>query len=86
MGKGVRLRVSTGILNPCPKCGRTPKLYRDFGYEESGFGAWCTIECKPLFKRPHFTVEQGNAQWGRAVGRAVAIWNGWADGERRDND
>ncbi len=79
MSKGARIQVGTGVLKACPKCGKIPKVYRDIGYEISGFGAWCTIECKPLFKKPHFKVEQGKASWERAFGYAVAIWNGWAD-------
>lgn len=85
MSKGSRIQVSTGVLEPCPKCGKIPKVYRDFGYEEYGFGAWCTIECKPLLREPHFKVEQGKALWSRAFSKAVAIWNGWAYGERKDN-
>lgn len=85
MGKGVRMQVSTGILKPCPKCGKIPKVYRDIEYEMLGFGAWCTIECKPFLRKPHFKVEQGKALWMRAFEYAVAIWNGYADGERRTN-
>ena len=79
MSRGVRLQVSQGIVHPCPKCGKVPKVYRDMGYELSGYGAWCTVECKPFLRRPHFKVEQGKATWGRAFASAVAIWNGYAD-------
>lgn len=79
MSKGTRINVDPGVLKPCPKCGKIPKVYRDIGYEMNGFGAWCTIECKPLFRRPHFAVEEGKAGWGRAFERAVGIWNGWAE-------
>lgn len=79
MSKGVRLQVSTGVLKPCPKCGKIPKVYRDINYEIAGFGAWCTIECKPFLRKPHFKVEQGKALWTRAFEYAVNIWNGWED-------
>lgn len=80
MSKGVRMQVSTGILKPCPKCGKIPKVYRDIGYEANGFGALCTIECKTFLRKPHFKVEKGTALWMRAFEYAVAIWNGYADG------
>lgn len=79
MSKGTRVKISTGVLRPCPRCGKIPKVYRDIGYEVSGFGAWCTIECKPIFRKPHFKVEQGKATWKRAFGYAVAVWNGYAE-------
>lgn len=38
-------------LKPCPVCGKHPKIIRGIGYETSGFGAWCTIQYKPLIIR-----------------------------------
>lgn len=66
---------TTGILEPCPVCGKQPKVKRDYGYEGSGFGAWCVIQCKPLFRKPHLKAEQGKAQWYRALKYAAIEWN-----------
>lgn len=62
-------------LKPCPKCGRKPKIIRDYGYEINGYGAWCTIQCKPFLRKPHMKVESGKALWGRAHKEAVEAWN-----------
>ena len=63
-------------LKPCPICGRMPKVKRDIGYESSGFGAWCTIQCKPFMRRPHMKVEEGKASWERALKYVIEAWNG----------
>ncbi len=44
--------MSETKIKPCPVCGKMPKVKRDYSYESSGFGAWCTIQCKPLFRNP----------------------------------
>ena len=62
-------------LKPCPVCGKTPKIYRDISYELSGFGAWCTIQCKPILRKPHIMVAVGKASWGRAFAYAIEAWN-----------
>ena len=62
-------------LEVCPICGRKPKIYRDFGYEASGFGAWCTIQCKRLFGKPHRKVESGKSTFDRALDEAIKDWN-----------
>ena len=62
-------------LKPCPICGKRPKVKRDYAYEGSGFGAWCTIQCKSFFRKPHLKVEAGKAQWERALICAVEEWN-----------
>lgn len=62
-------------INPCPVCGKMPKVIRDYGYEQSGFGAWCTIVCKPLIGKPHLKVEQGKSTYIRAFKYAVKEWN-----------
>lgn len=67
-------------LKPCPICGKQPKVKRDYGSEGAGFGAWCTIQCKPFLRRPHLKVEEGKAQWERALKYAIEEWN------RRAND
>jgi hypothetical protein len=53
-------------LLSCPICGKMPRVIRDSGYESMSFGAWCTIQCKPLFGKPHLKVEVGKASWERA--------------------
>ena len=62
-------------LKPCPFCGRYPKIKRDYGYEESGFGAWCTILCKPFLRKPHLKVEVGKSTYKRALEYAIDEWN-----------
>lgn len=86
MSKGARVQVTAGLLKQCPKCGKIPKVYRDYSYEICGFGAWCTIECKPMIGKPHFKVEQGKALWWRAFDYAAAVWNGYCNGERRADE
>ena len=44
-------------IKPCPVCGKQPKVKRDIGYEISGFGAWCIIQCKPLLGKAHLKRE-----------------------------
>ena len=62
-------------LKPCPFCGKMPKVKRDVNYELNGFGAWCTIQCKPLLRKPHLKVEEGKASWERAMKYAIEAWN-----------
>ena len=62
-------------LKPCPVCGRMPKIKRDYAYEASGFGAWCTIQCKPFFRKHHLKIENGKSTWERAYKYAAAHWN-----------
>lgn len=66
-------------LKPCPVCGRLPVIYRDYSYEYSGFGAWCTIQCKPFLRKPHLKIEEGKAGWERALKYAVEHWNLFVD-------
>jgi len=65
-------------LKPCPICGKHPIIRRDYGYEQSGFGAWCTIQCRtliPLFQKPHLKIEEGKSTWDRALEYAAIRWN-----------
>lgn len=62
-------------LNPCPICGKIPKVKRDYGYEASCFGAWCTIQCKTFFRKPHLKIENGKSTWERAYKYAIEDWN-----------
>lgn len=74
--KGTRVKdIFIEFCNPCPVCGKQPKIYRDYNYEISGFGSWCTIECKPFLRKPHLMVECGKSLWGRALVGAVDMWN-----------
>ena len=60
-------------LEPCPICGRIPKVYiEELG---AGWGSWCTILCKKPFKKPHLKIEEGKASLDRAIMYAVNIWN-----------
>lgn len=84
--KGVRVDgIILAFCEPCPVCGKQPKIYRDFAYEDAGFGAWCTIECKPFLRKPHLKIESGKAFWKRALVGAVDSWNVKAHGGT-DND
>ena len=62
-------------IKPCPVCGKRPKGKRDIGYETSGFGAWCIIQCKPLLGKVHLKIEEGKSTWKRAYQCAVERWN-----------
>lgn len=62
-------------LKPCPICGKIPKIKRDYSYEAHGYGAWCTIQCKPLFRKPHYKISHGKATWNRALHYAMIDWN-----------
>lgn len=70
-------------LKPCPFCGKKPKVKRDIGYEICGFGAWCTIQCKPFLRKPHIKVEEGKASWDRALNYAIEAWNRRANDENK---
>ena len=60
---------------PCPICGKMPKIKRDYSYEGIGFGAWCTIYCKPFLKKPHLKIEEGKASWKPALHYGIKHWN-----------
>lgn len=62
-------------LKPCPVCGKQPKIFRDLDYEILGFGAWCTIQCKPILRKPHLKIEEGKATWDRALKCGIEHWN-----------
>jgi hypothetical protein len=63
------------LLKPCPVCGKLPKIKRDYNYEHSAFGAWCTIQCKPFLRKPHLKIEEGKASWDRALKYGIEHWN-----------
>ena len=68
-------------LRPCPVCGKNPKVRRDPAYEAAGYGAWCTIKCKPFLRRPHRVAESGKASFQRAYEDAARRWNDTDGGE-----
>ena len=63
------------VLQPCPICGKNPRIIRDRNYEAMAYGAWCTILCKPFLRKPHLIVESGKASWQRAYEEAAEWWN-----------
>ena len=71
-------------LKPCPICGKTPKIKRDIGYETSGFGAWCTIQCKPFLRKPHLKIEEGKSTWDRALKHSIEHWNRRVEEEKQN--
>lgn len=68
-------KVSEIGLKPCLVCGKMPKVKRDYAYEASGFGAWCTIQCKLLLRKPYLKIENGKSTWERAYRYAIEDWN-----------
>lgn len=74
-GSRVKKNVYLDRIRPCPVCGKMPKVYRDYGYEANGYGAWCTIECKPFLRKAHFKIESGKDRWKRAFMDAIDRWN-----------
>lgn len=62
-------------LEPCPVCGKKPRIKRDYAFESAGYGAWCTIQCKPFLRKTHFKVEEGKSTWERALKYASDRWN-----------
>lgn len=67
--------INDMIILPCPICNKRPKIKRDYNYESSVFGAYCTIQCKPLLKQLHLKVECGKRTWERAYKYAIQDWN-----------
>lgn len=70
-------------LLPCPVCGKYPKIKRDYNYEAASFGAWCTIQCKPLLRSPHLRVESGKQLWQSAYENACEEWDRGVRNARR---
>lgn len=68
-------KMSEIRLKPCPVCGKIPKIKRNYSYEANGYGAWCTIQCKPLSRKPHLKIEEGKSMWDRAYKYAIMDWN-----------
>ena len=62
------------ILN-CPKCGKQPTFSLYYSALYSGYGAWYTIQCKPLFRSPHLIVTEGKVTKERCLKYAIKHWN-----------
>ena len=73
------------LLN-CPICGKQPKIKRDYAYESMSYGAWCTIQCKPLFHKQHLKAESGKSTWERAYKEAVSRWNYYVTQESKKHN
>ena len=58
-------------LNPCPVCGKVPKVI----FSDLAFGPKCTIRCKPLFRKAHMCVYNCAASPEWAYEKSVAEWN-----------
>ena len=70
----------------CPVCGKEPKVIRDLAYETNGYGAWCTIQCKPFMRKPHLKIVEGKSTWVRALRHGTERWNCLADWFEKNND
>ena len=57
----------------CPICGRKPKVK----YSLLPTQVYCQVECKPLFRKAHLSVSDGQAGeiCNRAEQTAFALWN-----------
>ena len=56
-------------LKRCPVCGMRPKIK-----VEQNMGATCTIQCKPLFGKPHLIVRASKNLPERALDIAMREW------------
>jgi len=67
-------------LDPCPVCGKYPKVYKDLGYKadkDSSLVKYtniCTIRCKKPFKRAHISVVVGDDDYNEAYKGAAEFW------------
>lgn len=64
-------------LEKCPVCRKRPRVKME---RHPGGGAFCTIECRPWFGKPHMRVCHGKSTDDRALSYAVAEWNNLARG------
>ena len=61
------------IIKPCPICGKAPTI------SDTGIYTW-KIQCKPIFKKPHFIIE-GYSQYASDGYKEAAIeWNKMIEG------
>jgi hypothetical protein len=68
------VNIYTGFLNPCPVCGKYPKVYFDPTSLFIGLGTIVEIKCKPFLKKEHLSVWSGKATFERALKEAVDFW------------
>lgn len=47
----------------------------DLDFYEAGHGGLVTVECKPLFRKEHFSVEVMSGDVGLAKQAAIRKWN-----------
>ena len=73
-------------VTKCPICGKEPKVIRDWAYESNGYGAWCTIQCKPFMRNPHLKIEEGKSTWDRALQFGVECWNQLANEIKKNKE
>ena len=62
------------IMN-CPKCGKPPKITFDDAAYYTGWGAWYTIQCKPILRKTHLKIEEGKANKEQCLKYAINHWN-----------
>ena len=68
-------------LDPCPVCGKYPKVYKHLGYrtdEEDNLIRYtniCTIRCKRPFKHVHLSVTVGDDDYKEAYKSTAELWN-----------
>lgn len=70
-------------LDPCPVCGKYPKVYKDLGYRTDEkdnlirYTSICTIRCKRPFKHAHLSVTTSAVgyDYKEAYKNAVDWWN-----------
>ena len=58
-------------VHPCKVCGRMPWMRINI----TPCGGWYRLRCKPLFRKPHASVEVGCANPERAKYLAIRYWN-----------
>ena len=75
-GKRHRPYYEEIYLEPCPKCGRVPKIKIDYGSYETGHSAWVDISCRRWYEyKPHISLSIGRASLNNALKVAIEEWN-----------
>ena len=63
------------ILQPCPICGKKPKVKIDQSGEYSGFGGSVIIKCKPFLRKEHIVTKNVCAMTKNALRICCDQWN-----------